>query len=89
MHVLCTANNNIHNNGYFNTVKYLYSGKPVPGVKPAVGTKMVAGSSPAVKPAGQGSVPSSTLTTKTETLEKSRPDISKEEKKEDGRDGNL
>lgn len=61
----------------------------MPAVKPAVGTKVVAGTSPAVKPAGQGPVPSSTVANKTETVEKPKPDVSKEEKKEDGRDGNL
>lgn len=61
----------------------------MPAVKPAVGTKVVAGTSPAVKPAGQGPVPSSTVANKTENVEKPKPDVSKEEKKEDGRDGNL
>jgi hypothetical protein len=71
-------------------LKYLYSGKPIPGMKPAVGTKIVAGNTPAVKPAGQGPVPSSTPTIKTtEPMEKLKPDTAKEEKKEDGRDGNL
>jgi hypothetical protein len=58
-------------------------------VKPVVGTKVVAGTTPAVKPAGQGPVPATTVANKTETVEKPKPDVSKEEKKEDGRDGNL
>ncbi|PNF28511.1 hypothetical protein B7P43_G14784 [Cryptotermes secundus] len=64
-------------------------GKPAPGLKPAVGTKVVPGASPVAKPAGQGPVPSSAMTNKTEPVEKPKPDMSKEDKKEDGRDGNL
>jgi hypothetical protein len=71
------------------TQLYLYLGKPMPGIKPAVGTKVIPGNPPAAKPAGQGPVPSSTPTIKTESLEKPKQDTVKEEKKEDGRDGNL
>jgi hypothetical protein len=58
-------------------------------VKPAVGTKIVPGATPAAKPAAQGPVPTSALPNKTEPVEKPKPDIAKEDKKEDGRDGNL
>jgi hypothetical protein len=58
-------------------------------MKPAVGTKITPGASAAAKPAGQGPVPASAVTVKTEPVEKPKPDLSKEEKKEDGRDGNL
>lgn len=61
----------------------------MPGMKPAVGPKIAAGITAAAKPAGQGPVPSSTPAVKTEPVEKVKPDTAKEEKKEDGRDGNL
>ncbi|XP_069682507.1 zinc finger RNA-binding protein isoform X6 [Periplaneta americana] len=65
------------------------AGKPIPGVKPAVGAKIMTGAQPAVKPVGQGPVATSTPTIKTEPMDKPKPDAVKEEKKEDGRDGNL
>ena len=56
----------------------------MPGIKPGVGAKVT----PGIKPAGQGPT-TPTPVIKQEPVDKPKQETGKEDKKEDGRDGNL